>query len=385
MRSRSALRRRKTIALLAAICLCSLPVPYLFFYARNEEPSVEGKLNVASKTLSFTSVLRGEHCVAYNITRAEKSYLVDGLHPITLASHATANFFPLIYDQASVRLHECNFHFRDKLSLHAVFSPTPFHDVFCPPIVLSPADVLCSDLSFVYARQSVAHLLAPFQIYPINLMRNVARIGARSPFHFVTDIEMVFSKSFATRAQPVVNLYLNETVKNALVIRKFEVPLKSTPPRYLGDIAARLRNHTAFEFHHKFFPLGHTIPGLWHWLRLSKNPQISVYEIPYKSPSWEPQFILHESAPLNEEQVPTRHRDQQVLCWELCRAGYNFLLASHLFNVHKGIKLAETNLDMAVKRHQIPLTKPSLKHFVDRIRAQYGDAFEKKCGRFVID
>ncbi|CAJ0937213.1 unnamed protein product, partial [Mesorhabditis belari] len=29
--------------------------------------------------------------------------------------------------------------------------------------------------------------------------------------------------------------------------------------------------------------------------------------------SWEPQIIIHATAPLNEENVPTRHRDQQVL------------------------------------------------------------------------
>ncbi|KIH57895.1 hypothetical protein ANCDUO_11909, partial [Ancylostoma duodenale] len=81
------------------------------------------------------------------------------------------------------------------------------------------------------------------------------------------------------------------------------------------------------------------------------------------NPSWEPQFIMHATDPLSEEGMPTRIRDQQALAYELCRANYTFLLASQLFNVHRGVKRVTTSMDSAVVEHQKRLReeeRPSL-------------------------
>ncbi|VDM81686.1 unnamed protein product [Strongylus vulgaris] len=64
---------------------------------------------------------------------------------------------------------------------------------------------------------------------------------------------------------------------------------------------------------------------------------------------------MHATDPMNEEGMPTRIRDQQALAYELCRANYTFLLASQLFNVHRGIKTAGTSMDSAVVQHQARL------------------------------
>lgn len=63
-------------------------------------------------------------------------------------------------------------------------------------------------------------------------------------------------------------------------------------------------------------------------------------------------MILHRKDPYNPEYIPTRIRDQQSLVYELCRANYTFHLASHVFNVHRGVKTKETNLSSAVLTHQ---------------------------------
>ena len=34
-----------------------------------------------------------------------------------------------------------------------------------------------------------------------------------------------------------------------------------------------------------------------------------------RGPEWEPQVIMHSSAPYSEEDIPTRWRDQQALVW----------------------------------------------------------------------
>lgn len=39
----------------------------------------------------------------------------------------------------------------------------------------------------------------------------------------------------------------------------------------------------AFEFHHKYFPAGHTIESLWQWFRMSKNQtEAYAWKIDYK-------------------------------------------------------------------------------------------------------
>ncbi|PIO56163.1 hypothetical protein TELCIR_22442, partial [Teladorsagia circumcincta] len=92
----------------------------------------------------------------------------------------------------------------------------------------------------------------------------------------------------------------------------------------MNQTSSCLRNHTALralidsglahEYHHKLFPVGHTIEALWEWFKRSKEkPEPYVWEIPYKNPMWEPQFIMSAADPFSEESMPTRLRDQQAL------------------------------------------------------------------------
>lgn len=42
-------------------------------------------------------------------------------------------------------------------------------------------------------------------------------------------------------------------------------------------------NFRAFEFHHKIFPLGHTLEGLWYWFKISKkSKKVFAWPIGYK-------------------------------------------------------------------------------------------------------
>ncbi|CAJ0568536.1 unnamed protein product, partial [Mesorhabditis spiculigera] len=70
---------------------------------------------------------------------------------------------------------------------------------------------------------------------------------------------------------------------------------------------------------------------------------------------WEPQPLLHKSAPLCHENVPTRLRDMQYCIYALCRAGYQFAVPTHVFNVHPGIRNTTSPLDTAIRNHQKPL------------------------------
>ncbi|KAK5971791.1 hypothetical protein GCK32_015714, partial [Trichostrongylus colubriformis] len=145
-------------------------------------------------------------------------------------------------------------------------------------------------------------------------MRNVARRGAPSTFHLISDIEMVFSSNFALYAKKLANEYIRPKSRNLIVIRRFEVETDVPLPRNHTVLRELINTKKAHEYHHKLFPLGHTIEGLWEWFKRSmERREPYVWEIPYKSPAWEPQFIMSASDPYSEENMPTRLRDQQAL------------------------------------------------------------------------
>ena len=61
------------------------------------------------------------------------------------------------------------------------------------------------------------------QIYPVNLLRNVARNGSKTDYFLMSDIEPEFSPDFARRVRAASEKYLSGGRKNVLVYRRFEV------------------------------------------------------------------------------------------------------------------------------------------------------------------
>ncbi|UMM30310.1 hypothetical protein L5515_012243 [Caenorhabditis briggsae] len=349
-----------------------------------------------------------DFCVAYNVTRATGNFRDDGLEPISLVIHATSHFMREIEGQCSSRnwngpisvslfvdrtsseaveylheVHRCSSKVNQKLSLHVVYRMSPFQKT-CDPISIKRSNRKCNSFNATIRSRERGRVIPPFQIYPINVMRNVARKGALSDIHMAADVEMVFSEGFAVKMKPVANQYINGKDKKLLVIRRFEVDNKAHVPVDHRELFVMIKAFRAFEFHHKYFPAGHTIESLWQWFRMSKNQtEAYAWQIGYKSSSWEAQLIMHRKDPYNPEYIPTRIRDQQSLVYELCRANYTFHLASHVFNVHRGVKTRETNLSSAVLTHQKRLRTRSYKRFMHYINSTYPDTFDQ-CGKFVM-
>uniref|UniRef100_A0A8R1DS14 I-beta-1,3-N-acetylglucosaminyltransferase n=1 Tax=Caenorhabditis japonica TaxID=281687 RepID=A0A8R1DS14_CAEJA len=367
------------------------------------------KVSERSKYIRFETEKYGSHfCVSYNVTKAGGNFRDDGLEPISLVIHATSNYMKEIEGQCSSRnwngpisvalfvdrysseaveylheVHRCSTKVNQKLSLHVVYRMAPFQKV-CDPILIKRSSRKCSLFNATIRSRERGRVIPPFQIYPINVMRNVARKGALSYIHMMADVEMIFSEGFATKMKSLANQYMNGKDRKLLVIRRFEVDNKARTPSDHKELFLMIKAFRAFEFHHKYFPVGHTIESLWHWFRMSKNKsEVYAWPIEYKSSSWEAQLILHKEDPYNPEYFPTRIRDQQSLVYELCRANYTFHLASHVFNVHRGVKTSETNLASAVLTHQRRLRLRSYKRFMHYINSTYPDTFGQ-CGKFVM-
>lgn len=348
-----------------------------------------------------------KYCIAYNVTKALRSFREDKLEPISLATHTTSLYLRQLNDQMQswdgpislalfidrssstalqflLDLHRCEKTAAEKLSVHVVYQLSAFQSI-CQPLSVLKQSVPCNNFTTKYRKEFLGKLLQPFGIYPINVMRNVARRGAPSGIHILSDIEMIFSAKFATLAKKLANEHVQKDSKKIIVFRRFEIEddVKKIPRDHKA-LKKLIDTGRAHEYHHKLFPIGHTIEALWEWFRRSKakaNPY--VWEIPYKHSSWEPQFIMHATMPLSEEGIPTRLRDQQALAYELCRANYTFLLVSQLFNVHRGVKRVSTNFDTAVVRHQSKLRANAFKKFVSRMDSMYPNT-TKRCGDFIM-
>ncbi|XGW31578.1 hypothetical protein V3C99_010049 [Haemonchus contortus] len=311
---------------------------------------------------------RNKFCIAYNTTKATKGFREDGLEPITLATHSTSQYLNIL-DQL--------------LSVHVVYQLSAFQDK-CQPLQVLRHPISCLNFTSQYRKNQLNTLVSPFGIYPINVMRNVARRGAPSYFHLISDVEMVFSSNFALQAKRLANAHIRSKSKNLIVIRRFEIESGVELPRNHISLRELIDSRKAHEYHHKLFPVGHTIKALWEWFKRSKEkPEPYVWEIPYKNPMWEPQFIMTATDPFSEESMPTRLRDQQALTYELCRANYTFLLASQLFNVHRGVKRFATNFDNAVVQHQIRFRYSAFIRFKRRMDADYPKTL-KRCNKFTM-
>ncbi|CAI5447596.1 unnamed protein product [Caenorhabditis angaria] len=363
----------------------------------------------SNSTIRFETQKYSTHfCVAYNVTKASGNFRADGLEPITLAIHATSHYMTTIEGQCSSRnwngpisvslfvdryssntveyiheVHRCSSKINQKLSVHIVYRMAPFQTT-CDPIYIPRSTRKCQDFGAVERQHERAKIVPPFQIYPINVMRNVARKGALSEIHMMADVEMVFSEGFALNLKRVANKYINGKDKNVLVIRRFEVDMKAKIPKDHQQLFLMIKAFRAFEFHHKYFPAGHTIESLWTWFRMSRNAtDVYAWPIEYKSSSWEAQLVLHRKDPYNPEYFPTRIRDQQSLVYNCCRANYRFLIASHVFNVHRGVKTSESNLSSAVLTHQKKLRLRASKRFQSLMNETYPNTYQR-CGKFLM-
>ncbi|KAF1754117.1 hypothetical protein GCK72_020675 [Caenorhabditis remanei] len=198
------------------------------------------------KTVMFDE----QYCLGYNFLRSQKPFREDGLEPVTLTTHGTSGIieeiekkstswdgpisFALFIDYHSHRaleyiadVHRCNKKFQEKVSVQIAFRISPYQ-MFCQPIQYPKSLRSCEDF-IRNQKQYQREIDAPFQLYPFNIMRNLARKGAQSDLHLLMDADMITSDGFATKVKKISNEMITGKKMNALVIRRFETNKKLIP------------------------------------------------------------------------------------------------------------------------------------------------------------
>ncbi|CAI2355886.1 unnamed protein product [Caenorhabditis sp. 36 PRJEB53466] len=384
---------------------------YLMCVVDNDQiryPSYEnGKLfGFRNNDVIHTKMHNNEYCIAYDFLESTESFREDGLEPITLATHGTSDMIKEMESKPSnwdgpisvgvfldfhsrdaleylSDVHRCDKEFRKKVSVHFAFRLSAFQNE-CPSIRLKKRNITCEE--FEKKRSQMRKTItAPFQLYPSNLMRNIARHGAKSEIHFLADADMEFSEGFATRVKKIANEMVDGRNKNVLVVRRFEYENITELPENHVELKQMMDRKQIFEFHHKFFFSGHQIKNISYWFNVSdSHKEVVAWQIPYASNLWEVQVILHRNDLYNADYFPARIKVMQSLIYSLCRANYTFHLLSHVFDLHEGVKLADTDYSKAVIAHGRKFGR-SKAH--NRFRKETDELYpktEKRCEKFVM-
>ncbi|CAB04495.1 B3GNT1, Beta-1,3-N-acetylGucosamiNylTransferase 1, homolog [Caenorhabditis elegans] len=357
-----------------------------------------------SQDLSRISIelYENEFCIGYNFLEATEKFREDGLEPVTLAIHGTSDVLEVVEKKPSnwdgpisfgmfvdyhsqkaleyvAMLHQCDKEFGEKVTVHYVFRTSP-SQMDCP-VITPDVSVNCDEFRR-NRKQLLKEITSPFQIYPINLMRNVARRGATSDLHLIVDADMTMSSDFARKVKPIANRIIDGKQRQVLVVRRFETN-EDEIPLEVEQLKMGFENQKVFEFHHNFFFIGHKIPDVEKWFHASKTEnEVTAWEIPYSGNAWEVQVILHRNDMYNAEYFPSRIRDMQSLIYGLCRANYTFNLLSHVFNVHQGIKEDDTMYSKVVTAHSKRYGRNrAFSRYVHEMNTAYPGTIQR-CGKF---
>uniref|UniRef100_A0A914YZ03 Glycosyltransferase family 92 protein n=1 Tax=Panagrolaimus superbus TaxID=310955 RepID=A0A914YZ03_9BILA len=346
-------------------------------------------------------------CVWFNFTKAIQ---ISSNLSISLCTHGSIGYSKFIFDhakhwsdlisvsfildengfsalQAFQKLHQCIPEAAEKISAHLVWR-MPLNDGECSAsFIIKGLSNLSSDSepfncdleTHIEAGRFEHSLSSP---YPPNSLRNIARRGASTNLHLIADIENHFSLNASEILSISAAKSINKNDKVAVIVRRFEYnDTFFEPPRTIYELNELMENNQAFEFHHFLYAVGHRIPGLNNWLNysLSADTVPNLTPITYQGNVWEPQLIVHSSYPYHFEGFPIRIHDQQALPYELCRAGYSFAVASHVFSFHKGIKLSPSTKESAARKAVAKMASETGKKFRAYLDKKYSKIKSKNC------
>uniref|UniRef100_A0AC35UEJ8 N-acetyllactosaminide beta-1,3-N-acetylglucosaminyltransferase n=1 Tax=Rhabditophanes sp. KR3021 TaxID=114890 RepID=A0AC35UEJ8_9BILA len=179
-------------------------------------------------------------------------------------------------------------------------------------------------------------------MFPINVLRNIARREVTTEFMILTDLDHVYSEHFESKMAALARKELKAGSKKVLVMRFFEVADSiKEPVKNKNELKKLMNAKLATEFHIKHYGVGHVIPKLPQWFKIEDSDVATVqFKQPYNVVEWEPQIVSRSDIPLHYD-MPYPIHSHTSHRRELCRAGYKFLIVNDCFVYHRGFKSKE--------------------------------------------
>ncbi|KAK2725105.1 hypothetical protein QYM36_001530 [Artemia franciscana] len=192
-------------------------------------------------------------------------------------------------------------------------------------------------------------------LYPVNILRNVARESATTYYVFSSDSELYPSPNIIPNFFDMLkrnDSYLHFGKPRVFALPIFEVYKNQTVPGSKQELVEMLESGLAIPFHEKICALCHRIPQQKEWQRAPVNDGLSVFHVgkrhwPYHM--WEPIFIGTQDDPVYDERLSWEGRqDKMTQGYVLCVLDYDFMTLDNAFLVHRpGVKVKKE--DLAIK------------------------------------
>lgn len=167
---------------------------------------------------------------------------------------------------------------RSKVSIHLLLQRRPLKR-YCLLSIKTLTKLSCG----IFANKSVIPSLfaspALEKLYPMKILKNLARSASLTPFILTIDIDIIVRPANCVElVSSLLDKELTENLANALIIRRFEVDENVTDlPKDKEELSQLIIAGKANAFEALAYPHGHpSVPNLESWLQLPKKNETCI-------------------------------------------------------------------------------------------------------------
>lgn len=224
-------------------------------------------------------------------------------------------------------------------------------------------------------------------IYPINVLRNTARLAAQTYHILASDIELYPSSNLVPMFTQLVNKHnIREEYqidKFIFTLPIFEVKPNVSAPYTKKELVSLVSRGDAIFFHKYVCDWCQNFPNRIKWLHsdqadlegLHVKESLVVFEITQRDKTrefWEPIFIGTNEDPLYDERLSWEgRRDKMSQMFEMCLLDYHMLVLGNAFLVHApGIKHIDQK-DVASRVDHVRKNNSVFDRIIAKLRQKY--------------
>uniref|UniRef100_A0A0N4Z762 N-acetyllactosaminide beta-1,3-N-acetylglucosaminyltransferase n=1 Tax=Parastrongyloides trichosuri TaxID=131310 RepID=A0A0N4Z762_PARTI len=294
-----------------------------------------------------------------------------------------------IYDEKNFIIFKILYYFKKifnpyKVSLHLLYDNDGINN--CVPIIIN--EIKDNDNLMEKYKKGLElgrKLPSPQKVYPINVARNIARMGKKTELFLSSDIENFSSDKYETKVSKIALKYLLEQKRKiVLVHRRFEYDIGASRPKNKKELKNLYIQKKASMFHASFYMQAHYIPYINQWMAVPEDDNVtSIFMTTnFTKYFWEPQFVGDNRVPYHLEEFPYRIRSNTHLGILMCHQEFRFAILNDVFMAHEGRRKKLNDNEEKSFKKGFNSIKKTIFDFNRWIKSNYPN-MKKKCPSFL--
>ncbi|XP_054707673.1 beta-1,4-glucuronyltransferase 1-like [Uloborus diversus] len=178
-------------------------------------------------------------------------------------------------------------------------------------------------------------------LHPQNHLRNVARRGARTPYHFLTDIDIMPVPGLPRQLDVFLatSEHAHSCPKCVYVVPTYEMPERLPVPKSKTELVERVRRKQSRPFHAKVFIHNQYATNHTLWEKIPDSHRLeAAYKITNYEFFYEPFYVAKANVPLHDERFIGYGFTRNTQVFEMHLAGFEFWVLNPAFAVHRGVQ-----------------------------------------------